>query len=74
MKKISTILTALLLCCYLGLYNGHIALWTSGSDMPDHIFPYSAQLLPWQDQLALRQRIACPSQEELNRLLEDYLS
>lgn len=73
MKKISTLLVALL-CCYLGICNGHIALWTSGNDTPDYVFPYSAQLLPWQDQLALRQHIACPTQEELNRLLEDYLS
>lgn len=74
MKKRRNIAMLLLLCCYLGLYNGHIALWTSDTDTPDQVFPYSAQMLPWQDQIALQQRIVCPTQEELNRLLEDYLS
>ena len=63
-----------LLCAYLGLYGGHIALWDTPGGAPQYVFPYSAALLPQQDQQALEAGIYCPTQEEVNRLLQDYLS
>lgn len=74
MKRTRHVAALLLLCCYLGLSGGHIALWESKDSEPAYVFPYSAQLLPQKDQKALYDGIPCPSREELNRLLEDYLS
>ena len=74
MKKKQSMAILLALCCYLGLCDGHIALFHGTSAEPQIVFPYSAELLPWQDQQALKKGIPCPTREELARLLEDYLS
>ena len=74
MKKIHYIYTALLLIAYLGIYQGRIALWQDNSTTPAVIFPDRADLLPVTDQQMLEDRIPITSQEELNRLMEDYLS
>ena len=74
MKKIHYIYLALVLIAYMGIYQGRIALWQDNSTTPDVIFPYRVDLLPVKDQQMLKDRIPITSQEELNRLIEDYLS
>ena len=69
-------------CCYLtlvfsfllGSYNGYIALWKSGSHQPLEIFPYSVHSLPPADQARLRDGIPISSWEQLQMLMQDYLS
>lgn len=69
-------------CCYftllftflLGSYNGYIALWKQGSTQPLQVFPYSIQSLPPADQARLQQGIPISSWEQLQMLIQDYLS
>ena len=58
----------------LGCQDGYIALWKDSDPEPVRVFPYSASLLPEADRKALEQGIRIGSEEELARLLEDYLS
>ena len=58
----------------LGISDGYIALWKEGNPKPLEVFPYQARSLPAADQQALERGIPIDSIEELNRLLEDYLS
>ncbi|MBR4289175.1 MAG: BofC C-terminal domain-containing protein [Oscillospiraceae bacterium] len=58
----------------LGISDGYITLWRDGSTQPLQVFPYQAQMLPEADQLALEKGIRIDSQQELDQLLEDYLS
>lgn len=58
----------------MGIQNGYIALWHDGTSEPVEIFPYRADSLPIADQRALEKGIPISSQEDLSRLLEDYLS
>lgn len=64
----------ILLMGYLGLHNGYLALFEDGSSEPSLILPYKAELYPQADQEALKQGIPYETQEELTRLLEDFLS
>ena len=74
MRRLSCLFAALSLSLYLGLHKGYIALWNSERTQPVHIFPYCAAAYPNIDQNALCQGIPITSEEELTRLLEDYLS
>lgn len=67
-------LLLLLLVGYLGLYNGNLALWRENCSVPDQVLPYRVEMYPEADQLALKKGIPYHSEEELNRLLEDFLS
>ena len=58
----------------LGISDGYVTLWKTGNPKPVEIFPYQAQFLPVADQQALEKGIFIDSADELNRLLEDYLS
>lgn len=58
----------------LGIHNGYIALWQGEDPEPVQVFPYKASMLPQQDQSRLSEGISIHSSDELNRLLEDYLS
>lgn len=58
----------------LGISDGYVALWEDGNPKPAEVFPYPAKLLPIADQQALQNGIHIDSADELNRLLEDYLS
>ncbi len=64
----------LLLVGYLGLYNGHLALWQESCDVPETVLPYNVQSFPQADQNALKKGIPFKTEAELNRLLEDFLS
>lgn len=58
----------------LGSYNGYVALFQQGRAEPVQIFPYSVTSLPPADQALLDQGIVIGSLEQLQMLLEDYLS
>ena len=58
----------------LGIRDGYITLWQDTSTIPLEVFPYRVEMLPPPDQQALQKGIHISSQEELSRLLEDYLS
>ena len=74
LRKIRYLFLALILGFILGIRDGYVALWKDGSGNPVEVFPYQARFLPPSDQLALENGIHLDSAEELNRLLEDYLS
>ena len=57
----------------IGVYEGKIALWKDGSNIPT-VFPYRASLLPRDDRKKLEQGIRIENEDQLIQLLEDYLS
>lgn len=59
---------------YLGLYNGQLALFNGSNPAPDTVLPYRVELYPEADRESLRNGIPYNSENELNRLLEDFLS
>lgn len=64
----------LLLGFLLGIHDGRIALWKDGQAEPWKIFPYPASALPAQTQQELSRGIRVDSMEDLDRLLENFLS
>lgn len=58
----------------LGVHQGKVALWKDDDPKPVRVFPYSAQLLPPADRQALEEGIRFESEEDLMRLIKDYLS
>lgn len=74
MKYLSRIYLTLVLSFLIGTHEGFIALWTDPAGEPAVVFPYSAASLPPADRKALEKGIPVDTPEQLNRLLEDYLS
>ena len=72
MKKKHLLLLALL--CYLGLYNGHLALYQEKCSTPLLVLPQRQEVYSPQVQRALQKGIPYSSTEELARILEDFLS
>lgn len=72
--KNSSVIAALLLCAYLGLYNGYVALFNLGEDTPKEVFPYRAALYPQIDRQALEKGIPIHDPKQLKSRLEDFLS
>lgn len=58
----------------LGSFRGYVALFDKGTEIPRMVYPYSVANLPPADQQALAAGIPVANEEELGRLLEDYLS
>ena len=58
----------------LGCHDGFVALWTDPCREAPVVFPYSTASLPPADRARLMNGIRLETQEELARLLEDYLS
>lgn len=58
----------------LGSFRGYVALFDKGKGEPRMVYPYATAALPQADQQALEAGIPVKSEEELRRLLEDYLS
>ena len=58
----------------LGTYKGRIALWKDTEKEPWKVFPYPVSALPAQEQAALKKGIHVDTIEDLNRLLENFLS
>lgn len=57
----------------LGIQDGFVALWKDREAKP-RVFPYRAELLPEADRKRLEAGILIADEEELARLIEDYLS
>lgn len=72
--KRTCIYAALLLTLYLGLHNGHLALYRDTPEQIIHTFPYNVRVYPHVDQQALERGIPIGSREDLARLVEDYMS
>lgn len=65
---------ALVAAFLIGNYQGYIALWTDEDSAPAKVFPYCVASLPPADQERIDQGIRVDSEDDLRRLLEDYLS
>ena len=73
--KARQLLHYILLASFLiGIHNGRIAVWQSEDPEPIAILPYSADLLPPADRIALEKGIWLNSREDLTRFLEDFCS
>ena len=59
---------------FLGSYRGYVAIFEKGAEEPRQIFPCRVETLPEEDQKLLEQRIRIRDTDELEQLLEDYLS
>ncbi len=58
----------------LGVFRGYVALWKDGSEEPSQIYPCPVSALPEEDQQTLTRGIHARSRQELDLMLEDYLS
>ena len=58
----------------LGLYQGRLALYLPSRTVPETVYDTYAASLPEEEQIALQQGIAVYSQQQLQILLENYLS
>ena len=74
MKIRKNIYYIMILTVLAGIHNGRIALWYGEDPEPKFVLPYSADLLPEKDRLALERGIRIENQEELTRFLEDFCS
>lgn len=72
--KRSILYLSLIFTFLLGIHDGYIALWTAETEKPAYVFPYQAASLPEADRLALEKGIPLENREQLQALLEDYLS
>lgn len=74
MKTLRYLYLTLLFVFILGNSNGYIALWRKGEEKPLQVYPYRIEMLPAIDRQALEQGIHIANEQQLNQLLEDYLS
>lgn len=58
----------------LGAFEGKLALFIGESPYPNRIFDFFIRNLPPEDQKLLSEGIEIVSEEELEKLLEDYMS
>lgn len=74
-KHLSQLLCCAILSLYLlGIHDGKVALWKGDDPEPIRVFPYRASMLPEEAQSKLKAGIPIDSMEDLNRLIEAYLS
>lgn len=66
--------TAFLMTILIGVHNGKIALWKEGEAKPFQVFPYPVAMLPDQQEALVRKGIRVESMEQLQQMLEAYLS
>ena len=64
----------MLLVYLLGIKDGFLALWDTGSSTPLAVYTTKVAMLPAADQDALQQGIPIRDDMHLQQLLEDYLS
>ena len=55
-------------------YDGRLAVFKTGQEEPELVFDVFVSTLPEYDQTALQSGVAAKDLEELNRLIEDYIS
>ena len=58
----------------LGCWKGRVALFAEGMIHPVKVYPYRAEMLPPADRCSLEKGIPVASEEQLEKLLQDYLS
>lgn len=58
----------------LGVYEGKLAVFEGESPYPNRVFDFLVRTLPAGDRSALSEGITVSSEEELLRLLEDFMS
>ena len=73
-RKIRRSGAILVLSLILGCHDGYAALFQSEQARPMKVFPYPIAALPAKDQALLKQGIPIETEEDLQRLLQDYLS
>ena len=74
-RKLARFFTAAFLVSILvGVHNGRIALWRDNDPKPFKVFPYPVSMLPDEQEQMVRKGIRVESMEELQRLMENYLS
>lgn len=74
MIKHSILYLALIFSIILGTHEGFVALWRTPGTEPEMVFPTRITSLPRADQEALEKGIVVRSNQELQALLEDFLS
>lgn len=73
-KRCKCALTVAILSMVLGSWKGYIAIFNHGEEEPRQIFPNTVASLPQADQEALNQGIFVRTDQQMQQLLEDYLS
>ena len=74
-KTASQILCCALLWSFLlGVHDGRLAMWKDDDPTPCKIFPCPVVVLPKNVQQQLKNGIALETIEDVNRLLENFLS
>ena len=69
------IFTAMLLMSFLlGIHEGRLAMWKDNEPEPCKLFPYPVLMLPKTVQQQLKTGIRLETIEDLNTLLENFLS
>ena len=65
---------ALMLTFFVGVHNGRLALWKNEDPTPCKVFPCPIILLPTKVQEQLKHGVRLETIEDVNRLLENFLS
>lgn len=66
--------SALLLSFLLGVHDGRLAMWKDEDPTPCKVFPCPVIVLPKAVQQQLKAGIRLDTMEDVNRLLENFLS
>ena len=64
----------LVLIYLLGIKDGYLALWKKTENKPLAVYQLRVEMLPPEDQKALQQGIPITDEQQLQHILEDYLS
>ena len=64
----------LMLSFLLGAYRGRLALWKDGESHPCKVFPCPVMTLPKKVQQELKKGIRLDTIEDVNQLLENFVS
>ena len=73
MKKHIILYSILFFGFLLGIHEGRIALWKDGDPEPYKVFPYYASMLPKEYRNALKQGVHFENEDQLRKMVEDYL-
>ena len=71
-KKVSLLLMSVTL--FLGSYRGYLAIFEKDETEPIQIYACRTDTLPQTDQELLEKRIRVRNRQQLDQILEDYLS
>ena len=65
---------ALMMSFLLGVHEGRLALWKDDNPTPCKVFPCPVIVLPRAVQLQLKEGLRLETMDDVNRLLENFLS